>query len=123
MQCLVPDEGMSDGMFRIEAGKEYVLFSREDADENLRPLIRSLRMNTHNETNINQIYIIFSPNKFIKAPDTVNISNAIVDPRTTQEMSLMPRQTDFGTFQKWLAKNRRHDKDLQIIKSLVIITH
>lgn len=123
MQCLVPYEGMSDGMFPIEAGKEYILFSREDADENLRPLIRRLRMNAHNETDINQIYIIFSPNKFVKAPDTVNISNAIVDPRTTQEMSLMPRQTDFGTFQKWLAKNRRHDKDLQIIKSLVIITH
>lgn len=123
MQCLVPYDGMRDGVFPVEAGKEYILFSREDADEALRPLTRRLKMNARNEADINQVYLIFSPNKFVKASDNSDLSKTMIDPKTGKEISLMPRQTDFATFQKWLAKNRRHDKDLQIIKSLINVTH
>lgn len=123
MQCLVPYDGMKDGVFPVEAGKEYILFSREDADESLRPLTRRLKMNARNDADINQVYLIFSPNKFVKAADNIALSKTAVDPKTGKEISMMPRQTDFATFQKWLAKNRRHDKDLQIVKSLINVTH
>lgn len=123
MQCLVPYEGMGEGIFPVEAGKEYILFSKEDAGEDLRPLTRRLKMNARNEADINQVYVIFSPNKFVKAPDSADMSNTVTDPKTGKEISLMPRQADFSTFQKWLAKNRKRDKDLQIVKSLINVTH
>lgn len=123
MQCLVPYDGMRDGVFPVEAGKEYVLFSRDDADEQLRPLTRRLKMNARNDADINQVYIIFSPNKFVKAPDSADMRSSVTDPKTGKEISLMPRQASFATFQKWLAKNRKHDKELQIVKSLISVTH
>ncbi len=121
MQCLVPYDGMREGVFPVEANKEYILFSRDDAEENLRPYTRRLKMNAHGDADINQVYIIFSPNKFIKASDHDDTSRMVIDPKTGKELSLMPRRADFATFQKWLAKNRKHDQDLQIIKTLITV--
>ncbi|MDE5789680.1 MAG: hypothetical protein K2H96_00425 [Muribaculaceae bacterium] len=123
MQCLVPYDGMRDGVFPVEAAKEYILFSREDAGESLRGLTRRLKMNARNEWDINQVYIIFSPNKFIKASDSSDMSKTVVDSKTGEEVSLMPRTTDFISFQKWLSRQRKRDKDLQIVKSLINIWH
>ena len=123
MQCLVPYDGMREGFFPVEAGKEYILFSREDPDDPLRSLSRRLKMNARNDADINQVYIIFSPNKFIKASDSSDLSRTITDPKTGKEVSLMPRATDFLSFQKWLSKQRKRDKDLQIVKSLIVVKH
>ncbi|MDE6027737.1 MAG: DUF4384 domain-containing protein [Muribaculaceae bacterium] len=123
MQCLVPYDGMREGCFPVEAGKEYILFSREDAEEPLRTLTRRLKMNARNETDINQVYVIFSPNKFIKASDSSDLSKTVIDSKTGEEVSLMPRATDFLSFQKWLSKQRKRDKDLQIVKSLIVVKH
>lgn len=45
----------------------------------------------------NQIYVIFSPNPFVKANDNDNGES-------------LPREIDGKDFQKWLAKVRRKDK-------------
>lgn len=123
MQCLVPYEGMTDGVFPVKGGQEYVLFSKDTAEDSLRPLTRRIKMNARNASDINQVYVIFSPNKFVKAPDTANMANTVTDPKTGKEISLLPRQADFTTFQKWLSRNRKRDRDLQIVKTLVNVTH
>lgn len=123
MQCLVPYDGITDGVFPVEAGREYILFSPQDADGNMRGLVRRLKMNARNEADINQVYVIFSPNKFIKAPDSSDMSKSVTDLKTGEEISLMPRIADFNSFQKWLSKQRKRDKDLQIVKSLITVRH
>lgn len=121
MQCLLPYDGMADGAFAVEAGKEYILFSRDDATPEARPFTRRIKMNSRKHTDINQIYIIFSPNKFVKARDTRNTSKTLTDMRTGQEVSLMPREATFADFQKWLARNRRRDPEMQVVKNIVTV--
>lgn len=55
----------------------------------------------------NYIYIISSPNPFIKA-----IDNAVAG---------LPRELKYEDFQKWLTKNRTADKDMQVeIKNISV---
>lgn len=123
MQCLLPYDGMADGAFPIEAGKEYILFSRDDATPEARPFTRRIKMNARKDVDINQIYIIFSPNKFTKAADVQDRSRTVTDRRTGEQLSLLPRQATFAAFQKWLARNRRHDPQMQVIKTVVSVRH
>lgn len=121
IQCLVPYDGMREGFFPVEAGKEYILFSPADAQESVRPFARRLRLNTRGEVDVNQLYVIFSPNKFLKASDSDDLSKYVSDPRTGAKVSLLPRKTDFKSFHKWLSRLRKHDRDLQIVKSIFSI--
>ena len=56
----------------------------------------------------NLLYIIFSPNKFTKA----------LDARSNEEL---PRELVADEFQEWLAKNRRRDKEMQLIRKSITI--
>jgi len=109
--CLLPYSKDPTGNVPVKAGKEYIFFSPKHADPAEKQLVEEgyklLNSNSKSiETNF--LYIIFSPNEFIKANDV-------------QKDRLLPGELPFADFQKWLAKNRQRDKDMQVeTKSLTI---
>lgn len=120
-QSLVPMDGMTEGAYPVKAGKEYVFFDRDSAEPQYRTLTRRLKMNVRKDVDVNQIYVIFSPNPFTKAVDRRADGKAVTV--NGEEIDLMPRVADFRTFQRWLSKARRNDPDMQVRKTIVTVSH
>lgn len=106
--CLLPYQSSKDGKVEVDANTRYVFFNQKTAQ----PLFNSSDVDEYTMTcdkasETNYIYIISSPNPFIKA-----IDNAVEG---------LPRELKYDDFQKWLSKNRTADKDMQIeIKTIVV---
>lgn len=106
--CLLPYQSSKDGKVEVDANTRYVFFNQKTAQ----PLFNSSDVDEYTMTcdkasETNYIYIISSPNPFIKA-----IDNAVEG---------LPRELKYDDFQKWLSKNRIADKDMQVeIKTIVV---
>lgn len=106
--CLLPYQSSKDGKVEVDANTRYVFFNQKTAQ----PLFNSSDIDEYTMTcdkasETNYIYIISSPNPFIKA-----IDNAVEG---------LPRELKYDDFQKWLSKNRTADKDMQVeIKTIVV---
>lgn len=106
--CLLPYQSSKDGKVEVDANTRYVFFNQKTAQ----PLFNSSDVDEYTMTcdkasETNYIYIISSPNPFIKA-----IDNAVKG---------LPRELKYDDFQKWLSKNRTADKDMQVeIKTIVV---
>jgi len=100
--CLLPYQSVTDGIFKVKSGKRYVFFSTKDAAQNERFLVDEYVMTAERSVEFNRIYIVFSKNEFVKAVD-----------QSTD--NTLPRQLSFDNFNAWLVKNRRTDKDMQLI--------
>lgn len=106
--CLLPYQSSKDGKVEVDANTRYVFFNQKTAQ----PLFNSsdvdeYTMSCDKASETNYIYIISSPNPFIKA-----IDNAVEG---------LPRELKYDDFQKWLSKNRTADKDMQVeIKTIVV---
>ena len=59
------------------------------------------------------IYIVYSPNVFTKAGDKQSGKNW----RDEQ----MPRQLDYESFMKWLARNQSRDEDMIVRREIISI--
>lgn len=99
--CLLPYRGQTDGIYSIKANQRYLFFNIKEAPQAERPYVDEYVMTCSRSSEQNQIYVIFSPNQFVKAVD--NQSNAS-----------LPRELKFEDFQKWLAKCRKHDKEMNL---------
>ena len=86
-----------------------------------RDVTRRIKMNARKEMDVNQVYVIFSPNRFAKANDRRSSTGRSVNVGG-EEVDLMPREADFTSFQRWLGKARRHDPDMQVIKTVVTVS-
>ena len=106
--CLLPYQSSKDGKVEVDANTRYVFFNQKTAQ----PLFNSSDVDEYTMTcdkasETNYIYIISSPNPFIKA-----IDNAVEG---------LPRELKYDDFQKWLSKNRTADKGMQVeIKTIVV---
>lgn len=107
--CLLPYRGQTDGVQRISANTHYVFFSEKDALPNVRNLVDEYTLTCEHSSETNQIYVIFSPNPFVKANDT-------------DKGELLPREIDGHSFQTWLAKVRRKDKYVNFSSKQITIT-
>lgn len=107
--CLLPYRNQTEGIYPIKANQHYLFFNIKEAPQSERPYVDEYVMTCENEAEHNQLYIIFSPNQFVKALD-----NATDD--------RLPREISYTDFQQWLAKCRKRDKDmkLQIIPMTII---
>lgn len=94
--CLLPYRNQSDGIQRISANTPYVFFSEKHVPLSERALVDEYTLTCEHSSETNQIYVIFSPNPFVKANDNDN-------------GELLPREIDGHSFQTWLAKVRRKD--------------
>lgn len=106
--CLLPYQSSSDGKVAVNANTRYVFFNQKTAA----PLfaaneVDEYHMTCEKSSETNYIYVISSPNPFVKA-----IDNAVAG---------LPRELSFDDFQKWLSKNRTQDKDMQVdIKTIIV---
>lgn len=98
--CLLPYQNQEQGNVKVNANEKYVFFSIKQASDSMRQYTDEYTMTCSHTQELNQIYVIFSQNPFVKAVDG-KCSDSL--PRTLTE----------GEFQKWLAKCRT--KDMQMV--------
>lgn len=114
--CFLPYAGDTDGMFEVKANKPYVLFSSNHAengeacDEYVLTCKKALERD--------MLYVIFSPNPFVKAND----ASAPMKVKVGREELELPRYLSCKDFQRWLLKNRRLDKKMQVVVKPIEIT-
>ncbi|MDE5783394.1 MAG: DUF4384 domain-containing protein [Prevotella sp.] len=107
--CLLPYRNQTDGIQKVSANKPYVFFSEKDVPLSERGLVDEYTLTSEHSIETNQIYVVFSPNAFVKAND-----NDMGD--------FLPREIDGKNFQKWLAKVRRKDKYVNFNSKQITIT-
>jgi hypothetical protein len=106
--CLLPYSHDADGKVNVESGQQYLFFDSKSVPENDRGLVDEFKLACSKYIESNQVFIIFSPNSFIKANDN-------------KMGSMLPRELSFPDFQRWLTKNRNIDSEMQIeIKTIKI---
>ncbi len=104
---LLPYANSSDPSFRIEHGREYVLFSERHGGE-------GIEVTCEKEIEFNHIYTLFSPNKFTRPLD-----NGI---STKDNGLILPPNLSLKDFQKWFVGIRKHDKELTVNRKTIKIT-
>lgn len=113
--CLLPYAKDEDGMYPVKHGEEYTFFSRKkyNEDEN-KAFIEEyiLTADEDNHQDLNQLYFIFSPQKFTKAGDVF---------RKTDDGTIFPRQLSWTNFQKWLMRTRRTDKEMSVQTKYIVV--
>ena len=106
--CLLPYKSSSESVARIEHDKPYVFFSTEHAKEKTH-CVDEYTMTCSSSMERNTVYLIFSPNKFVKA----NSNNA---------EELLPQELEFKDFQKWLEKGRIRDREMNVQTKAITIS-
>lgn len=106
--CLLPYQSSTDGKVAVDANTRYVFFNQQTAAPLFQPNeVDEYNMTCNKASETNYVYVISSPNPFVKA-----IDNAAAG---------LPRELSFDNFQKWLSKNRTQDKDMQVdIKTIIV---
>ena len=107
--CLLPYARDNDGQVEIKHGLRYLFFDFKSAPDIDKPTVDELSITCSKAIEHNQIYIIFSPNKFIKANDN-------------QKTEGLPRELSYSDFQRWIIKNRNIDKEMQVSVKNIVIT-
>lgn len=106
--CLLPYRNQTTGSFPVKANKHYVFFSEEKATDISPQIVDAYTLSAVDEREFNRLYVIFSPNEFAKAIDK-------------SSSDLLPRETTFEAFQKWLSHCRKADEKMTVVvKNLVI---
>lgn len=94
--CLLPYRNQTEGIYPIKANQRYLFFNTKNAPLQERTYVDEYVMTCEREEEHNQLYIIFSPNQFVKATDNATDNR-------------LPRETNYDNFQQWLAKCRKRD--------------
>ena len=106
--CLLPYSQSTDFAQKIEHDKPYIFFSAKETPMDICNLVDEYTMTCSGDIERNDIYVLFSPNEFVKA-------------NSMQTDDCRPRKLPFKAFNEWLAKHRKNDRNLQFInKSLTI---
>lgn len=106
--CLLPYRNQTEGIYPIKANQRYLFFNIKEAPLQERPYVDEYVITCERESEQNQIYIIFSPNQFVKATD-----NSFEDH--------IPRELSYSDFQKWFVKCRKHDKEMNMVLKVITI--
>ena len=106
--CLLPYKSSSEAITSIEKDKPYIFFSAKHAGGKGH-LVDEYTMTCNSPVERNTIYVVFSPNEFVKAN-----SNNIKE--------LLPQELSFEEFQKWLVKGKNRDKDMNTRNIQITIT-
>lgn len=121
MQAILPYDGQREKAYRIEPDKEYVFFSRDHAEPQYSDFAGGLKMYARKAIDVNVVYIIFSPNEFSRSSTNYNSTAEISTRVGNENINLMPRETDFKHFNKWLGKSRKKDPQMQVRKQIISV--
>ena len=104
--CLLPHESSSTGQQPVTHDKEYVFFSAEHDAEYANNYEDGLVVTCADERiEMNRIYVIFSPNAFVKPVDQSTVSLG-------HDNLLLPRQLSLKDFSRWMHKVYARDKKM-----------
>ncbi len=104
--CLLPYRMSKEVAQPIKKDTPYIFFSQEYAPNEMN--VDEYVMTCSEGQDRNDLYLIFSPNAFVKAnSESIN--------------ELRPRQLHWADFQKWLAKGRSRDKEMRVIRKAITI--
>lgn len=98
--CLLPYARQPEGIFEVEANKEYIFFSKKHSTLQDKTIVDEYIMTCEDNIEYNRIAIIYSENRFIKSADFAISENV---PRTLPKKDL----------NVWLAKARNRDLKMQ----------
>ena len=96
------------GYYPIEANRDYLLFSYSHEDQAL-----EVGLNTQYASEHNTIFIVFSPNKFIKAKDSQSGKN-------WRDEQMFPHLT-YEELLNWLARNQTRDEQMIVRREIISI--
>ena len=106
--CLLPYRNDTSGRVAVKGNGHYVFFSTAEAPAEKRAMVDEYTMTCEKTSEINQIYIIFSPQLFTKAVDR-------------NGKKLQPRQLSCEEFQQWLFNCRKQDAEMRVeVKNILI---
>lgn len=113
---LLPLKYQKDGSIHVEPEQKYVFFAKRSnvysASENryVEKTYSDYVITCSGEVEINRIYIVFSPNKFVRPVDNID-----------EDQQEMPAGLSFEAFQKWLSRSRRQDLDMTVKIADIIV--
>lgn len=110
--CLLPYMRDESGKVAVKANKKYLFFSPADALPEEKSFVDEYTMTCDGSAESNKVYVIFSPNMFIKANDN---AGSEVNGLT------LPRELSYKDFNKWLSKNRLHDAQMTVVMQNITI--
>lgn len=103
VNCLIPHESDGDGQQSIEHDKEYVFFS-EEHDKDFKGKNGLVITCDDERLELNSIYVIYSPNPFVKAMDYTG--------EQLKGNLHRPRQLSLKDFSSWMSKLCARDKKM-----------
>lgn len=92
---------------KVKADKEYVLFSQEKDQLNLRGYVDEYEMMATDAITQNRLYVIYSPEPLVKP---------LLYRDNSQPDYEMPLQLTYLDFQKWLAQQRRYNEGMEVFR-------
>ena len=112
---LLPMKYSGHPAYYVSADTKYIFFAdgisryEDIAGKSQNSVHSDYGLTCEGESEVNRIYIIFSPNPFTTAKDEI------------PEEVTAPASIDFDGFQKWLGRSRRRDKEMALrIRDIVI---
>lgn len=99
--CILPYKTQTFSAYPVVANKEYVMFSRKDADKSERPMVDEYTLSCENDNEFNTLFILFSPSNIGKRN---GFDDSIED---------KPNNISFKDFKSWLSKTLSKDSNIQ----------
>lgn len=99
--CILPYKAQSVSAYPIEANKEYVMFSRKEADKSERSIVDEYTLSCENDKEFNTLYILFS---FSQIGKRNGFDDSIED---------KPDNISFKDFKSWLSRTLSKDSNIQ----------
>ncbi|MEO0894967.1 MAG: hypothetical protein AAFY71_01010 [Bacteroidota bacterium] len=113
-QRILPYAEMPDGMMNaveVKADKEYILFSKDKDELGLKYFVDEYQLYTEDEVDQNRVYVIFSKEPLVKP--------ALYESEVKEYD--MPMQLQAENFQKWMAKQKKYNPEMEVFRLDVTI--
>lgn len=99
--CILPYKAQTFSAYPVLANKEYVMFSRKEADKSERPIVDEYTLSCENDKEFNTLYTLFSPSLIGKRN---GFDDSIED---------KPDNISFKDFKSWLSRTLSKDSNIQ----------
>ncbi len=104
--CLLPYQDDGGGAYKVEHDCDYYFFSKAKSRRGEPVTELQMTISPGHKMEINDLYVIFSPNSFSKA-------NSTTDERRLNDELIVPRSMSFKNFNSWLVKYRAKDREMR----------
>ncbi len=112
--CVLPYAEQTEGIYRIKASQDYLFFSEKHQQPGEESCLFTNRVTTDGEESvINDVYLIFSPNPFTKKTDRKG--------RKLNQKLTLARNIEADAFAAWLAKCRKRDNSMSVERTSITI--